>query len=86
MGVVDQISADLLLSGRYVRLLVREADFMYKRYYIKKRSGGLREINHPARPLKVLQRWLEEGTVELTSVVGNERRRATSICRPSGPL
>jgi RNA-directed DNA polymerase len=37
---------------------VRTANHRYKSYNIAKRSGGLRLIQHPARELKFLQRWV----------------------------
>jgi RNA-directed DNA polymerase len=41
-----------------IRGIVRNAPYRYKLYHIPKRSGGRRQICHPARELKILQRVL----------------------------
>ncbi|MGD0791275.1 MAG: retron St85 family RNA-directed DNA polymerase [Terriglobales bacterium] len=58
--IVQQISTELGLSPGYLGKLARTASFRYKKYSIKKRSGGERLIHHPARELKLVQRWLVE--------------------------
>jgi RNA-directed DNA polymerase len=49
------------LSPEYVGKVAHTASFRYKRYTIEKRNkSGTREIHHPSRELKLLQRWLVE--------------------------
>lgn len=56
--LLDEMAAELGLPPQAIRTIAKRASHLYKRYHIEKRSGGLREINHPARQLKALQRWL----------------------------
>lgn len=58
MTLVERISSDLGLSVNYVNLVARTASHRYKTYGIPKKTGGVRTIEHPARELKLLQRWL----------------------------
>jgi RNA-directed DNA polymerase len=44
--------------------LARAASHEYKGYRIAKRGGGSRQIHHPSRRLKALQRWLLTEIVE----------------------
>lgn len=46
------------LEHNYVDLLIRTASHRYKTYTIKKRIEGNRRIEHPAREIKLIQRWL----------------------------
>jgi RNA-directed DNA polymerase len=64
MILVDQISISLQLPPRSIGGIARKASYSYKHYYIPKRSGGTREIFHPARPLKAIQRWLLHNLIE----------------------
>jgi len=56
--IPEQISAQLALPLTFIQKVARTASFRYKRYTIPKRTGGEREIHHPARELKLLQNWL----------------------------
>ncbi|WP_168189954.1 retron St85 family RNA-directed DNA polymerase [Brevundimonas sp. SGAir0440] len=47
-----------------VRRIILSAPRRYKVYYIDKRSGGKREIAHPARELKLLQRAFLDAVLE----------------------
>lgn len=46
------------ISRTHLLALARSASHRYKMYSIPKRAGGRREIHHPARQLKAVQRWL----------------------------
>jgi RNA-directed DNA polymerase len=63
MSLVDQISISLQLPPRTIAGIARKASYSYKQYHIPKRSGGNREIFHPAKPLKALQRWLLQNLI-----------------------
>lgn len=56
--LAEAISRDLAIGLDAVQLLARTASHRYKRYFVKKRNGLYREIFHPARELKALQRWV----------------------------
>lgn len=56
--IVEVMSANLKLSIGYIEKLANSASHLYKEYPIPKKSGGTRIIHHPARELKLLQRWL----------------------------
>lgn len=58
--LVSSISKDLRIPVADVDSIIKSAPFRYRTYTIPKRSGGLREINHPAASLKIVQRWLVE--------------------------
>lgn len=64
MGLVQQISNGLGLPISYIRKLERSASYRYKRYEISRHGGKPRTIYHPAKPLKVVQRWLARNIVE----------------------
>lgn len=54
----QQISQSLRLDVSYVGLLIATASHRYKRYRIPKKTGGMRIIDHPAKELKLIQKWL----------------------------
>ncbi len=56
--IIEKISADLGLSQGFVAATVLAANHRYKSYPIEKRDGGVRQIEHPSRRLKVVQRWM----------------------------
>ena len=56
--LIDDISRGLELPVNYLEQLAASASYRYKRYAIPKKSGGLRQISHPARELKLVQSWL----------------------------
>jgi hypothetical protein len=58
--IAERIATQFGLSVPYVERLARTASHRYMHYAIKKKSGGEREIAHPSRELKVLQKWLLE--------------------------
>lgn len=68
--ILEKMSSELSLPAGYVARLIRTASHQYKRYEIPKRGGGMREIFHPSRRLKALQRWLLANVVESWPVHG----------------
>jgi RNA-directed DNA polymerase len=58
MALLESIATGLQIPGSKIRAIARKADHAYYRFRVPKRAGGFREINHPARPLKAIQRWL----------------------------
>jgi RNA-directed DNA polymerase len=56
--IPERIADETGLGPEYIARLAASASHRYKTYFIKKRAGGLRQIDHPARELKLLQRWL----------------------------
>ena len=58
--LIKKIASDLRLPVQYIELVSASASHRYKTYKIKKRTSGYRTIDHPARELKLLQRWLVE--------------------------
>src|SRR3981189_1234393 len=60
MSILSLISNETGIALNRLTLIVQTADFRYKSYTIPKRAGGVRLIQHPARELKFLQRWVVE--------------------------
>src|SRR5580765_4915752 len=56
--IVEQMSSRLALPASYLLRLASSASHRYKEYEIPKKTRGMRTIHHPARELKLLQRWL----------------------------
>ena len=85
------MSAGLGLPTRFIVNLAKSASYEYKHYPVKKRGGGTRDIYHPSRRLKGLQRWLLANVIEKwpvheaamaykqgTSIFANASRHASS--------
>ncbi len=53
-----QLALDMRVPVSDIELIAQTASYRYKTYHIAKRTGGTREISHPAKELKSLQRWL----------------------------
>jgi len=62
--LLERMSSGLKLPVRFVEGTARRASYAYKVYEIRKRDGGSRQVAHPARPLKALQRWLLRNVIE----------------------
>lgn len=58
MTLLDHISKSTGLNISYIERVVTKAPFSYKKYTIPKKNGGFREIFHPSKELKLIQRWL----------------------------
>lgn len=56
--IIKIISKNTDLSPVYIAKVVKSASHLYKNYLIKKRKKGKRLISHPAKELKLLQRWM----------------------------
>jgi Reverse transcriptase (RNA-dependent DNA polymerase) len=54
----QQMANSLGLPERVIQAFANKANHAYKTYFIDKRGGGFREIHHPSKELKALQRWL----------------------------
>lgn len=49
-----------MLSSSNVITFIHTAPYRYKKYYLKKNSGGVREIAQPSRELKIMQKLILE--------------------------
>lgn len=56
--ILESAAGMLGLTPDYIRRVATRSSHMYKEYLVPKRSGGMRIIHHPAKPLKAIQRWL----------------------------
>jgi RNA-directed DNA polymerase len=56
--MIEDMARGLGLTGRFIAKFANGASHAYKRYYIKKRDGSHRAIDHPSKQLKAMQRWL----------------------------
>ena len=57
MNLLEQMNCDLGIDKQYIQNCAKRNN-LYARYYIKKKSGGRREILQPSKELKALQYWL----------------------------
>lgn len=64
MTLLEQMSRALALPIPFIKGTARKASYAYKAYSIPKRDGSARRIEHPAKSLKSLQRWLLRSVVE----------------------
>jgi len=55
-NLISFCSSELGVSTSVVKRIASQSPFKYKRFFIKKRSGGLRDVAQPAREVKALQR------------------------------
>ena len=58
--LVEKLQSQSGLSRARILALSTTASKRYKIYNISKRDGGVREIAHPSRALKSLQRWIDK--------------------------
>ena len=56
--LLETLSKHSKVSDASLNWLALTASQRYKTYEIPKRNGGVRQINHPSRMLKVVQRWI----------------------------
>lgn len=56
--LIKLISNETGIDPNKLEKIAVSASHRYKIYQIPKKTGGLREISHPSKPLKFLQRWL----------------------------
>src|SRR5436305_13792167 len=62
--ILESMPQDLGLTTEAIERIARSASHNYKTYLVPKRSGGYREIHHPSKQLKGLQRWLLQNVIE----------------------
>lgn len=58
----------LRCTPRDIEVLLMRGPYQYKHYQIDKRSGGKRDIFHPAPNLKAIQRWLVSESFSLLPI------------------
>ncbi|RZO62395.1 MAG: RNA-directed DNA polymerase [Sandaracinaceae bacterium] len=68
MSIVDSAAASLGVSRDKILTLADQANHSYVTYSIPKKSGGEREIHHPSKPLKAVQRWFLRRWISLLPV------------------
>jgi RNA-directed DNA polymerase len=56
--LLEAASRALRMDPDFIQAIATSANHLYKVYQIPKKSGGVRTIEHPAKRLKLLQRWL----------------------------
>jgi RNA-directed DNA polymerase len=56
--ISELIARDLGIPAGYIQGLAKTASHRYYSFKIPRKRGGEREIHHPSRELKLLQRWL----------------------------
>jgi RNA-directed DNA polymerase len=68
--IAAKMTADLKLIPGYVSRIARTASYRYKTYDIPKKRDptARRTINHPARELKLLQRWVARNVIALLPI------------------
>lgn len=63
-NILQAISSSMRLPEDYLKVVERSSSYRYMVYEIQKRNGtGTREIAHPARELKAIQRWLLDNVI-----------------------
>lgn len=62
--LAERMGRSLGLPSRRIEAIARSASHRYKTYQVKKKRGGFREISHPSKVLKGLQRWLLHTTLD----------------------
>lgn len=58
MNMIEIIAKKTMLPSSIVMSFVNTAPYRYKKYYLAKNNGGVREIAQPSRELKVMQRLM----------------------------
>ena len=56
--LLDRLRTQTRLSREKLERFAETASLRYKSYYIPKRNGGRRLIEHPSKEIKSIQRWL----------------------------
>jgi len=81
MSILTRIAAETGIPLAFLSLVARTTDHRYKIYTIPKVSGGQREIQHPAREMKFLQRWVVSNIFAHVTVhpAATAYRRGTSV-------
>jgi RNA-directed DNA polymerase len=66
--LIENMARDLGLTTRFIVNLANGASHEYRTYWVEKRTGGFRQIHHPSRRLKALQRWLLANVLQVLPV------------------
>lgn len=69
--LVELIAKETGAAPDYLRYVIQTASRRYRTYEIQKRTGGVREINHPTPLLKFLQRWVVRNVISHLPVHSN---------------
>lgn len=56
--MIEEMARNLGVTTRFIAKFANGASYAYKRYYISKKGGSYRTIDHPSKQLKAMQRWL----------------------------
>lgn len=57
-SLLQNMTKDFLIPPSMLEYLIKSCSYRYKRYTIPKRNGGVRQIAHPAKEVKKVQRWI----------------------------
>lgn len=68
--ILQRMAKDMGVPVSHIKLIAATASHRYKIYRIAKRTGGTREISHPAKELKSLQRWIADNVFDKMPVHG----------------
>jgi RNA-directed DNA polymerase len=81
MKLLKSISSQLVLEPSYIEDVAKTASLRYTSFPINKKDGGTREIHHPAKEVKAIQRFLHEEylTKLITHKVAVAYKQGTSI-------
>jgi hypothetical protein len=83
--LIEAMARSLSLTPRLIAKLATAASHRYKHFTVKKAGGGERDIYHPAKDLKGVQRWLQSAVVNQFPVheaAAAYRRRKSSSGLP----
>jgi RNA-directed DNA polymerase len=61
--LIETMARSLSVTPRLISKLATTASHRYKHFTVKKAGGGERDIYHPAKDLKGVQRWLQAAVV-----------------------
>ena len=64
MNAIVKIAYSDGIDLNYLLTMANRASYCYKDYKIPKANGGTRQIYHPSRRLKAIQRWLSKRLLE----------------------
>jgi retron-type reverse transcriptase len=57
-GLIKEMAIEFGIPPKRLYQVIRTAPLRYKVFFIKKKTGGLRQVAQPAREVKAIQRWL----------------------------
>lgn len=57
MSILTSISEDLCLDENYIKNIINNSNYYYRKFNIPKKNGGERTIYQPSAELKTLQYW-----------------------------